>query len=552
MQDFTKIAQKIIADYIHDPEHKKRPEANGNWYKTQRGWSNVKPNSLKDNQKHPSKTETPQKNKAKPSTTKPEKKVLRQKIKDKINDQIKSPEFKNWFGGSKVTNPDGSPKILYHGTTHNFSSFTKDRGNIENWLGLGFYFSSDPLDVSENYAGEGPDLQNRIEQETENIQREWEDDRDEFIYHYKLDQKDVEELDSLGDTYYDSDIFKNLARKKLSGGTPNIMPVYLKMENPIYIGTKNNTKLFIESDTEYYLEEAKDLISRDDYDSDEEYNDALQNKATDLYYEDYDPKEDGTAVGLKNAITEVFHREGIDGDYDLIQELQEGTDAQSFDKKLREHEDLAVHSNEDGQNDSFELIREIYEKAGFDGVVMDADKYFGNNREMGQKMKMNKGTEHYVAFNPTQIKSAIGNSGKFDPNNPEITASPESDTITQDLFKIAGMLAQPLRNQPDYGKGNSLLDQLANRAGLDLDELQENGIKTAMEFNTDSQNVGYLTYPDQSEWIDQALSELDTNNFKTAKTEDVDIETIRKARLDIQTRDDKESSLFQLAGKDRD
>jgi hypothetical protein len=36
---------------------------------------------------------------------------------------------------------------------------------------------------------------------------------------------------------------------------------------------------------------------------------------------------------------------------------------------------------------------------------------------------MGKGTVHYIAFRPEQIKSAIGNSGAFDPANPSIIAS---------------------------------------------------------------------------------------------------------------------------------
>lgn len=32
-------------------------------------------------------------------------------------------EFKRWFGASKVRNDDGTPKVLYHGTPHDFSEF---------------------------------------------------------------------------------------------------------------------------------------------------------------------------------------------------------------------------------------------------------------------------------------------------------------------------------------------------------------------------------------------------------------------------------------------
>lgn len=36
---------------------------------------------------------------------------------------VNSPEFKAWFGDSKVVNEDGSPKVVYHGTANNFDIF---------------------------------------------------------------------------------------------------------------------------------------------------------------------------------------------------------------------------------------------------------------------------------------------------------------------------------------------------------------------------------------------------------------------------------------------
>ena len=47
----------------------------------------------------------------------------------------------------------------------------------------------------------------------------------------------------------------------------------------------------------------------------------------------------------------------------------------------------------------------LHNVTGYDGVIKD----FGNGRK------------HYVAWFPHQIKSAIGNRGTYDPNNPDIT-----------------------------------------------------------------------------------------------------------------------------------
>ncbi len=50
--------------------------------------------------------------------------------------RLDSPEFKAWFGKSKVVDESGSPLRLFHGTAHSFDEF--------NIRGLGVWFSADP------------------------------------------------------------------------------------------------------------------------------------------------------------------------------------------------------------------------------------------------------------------------------------------------------------------------------------------------------------------------------------------------------------------------
>lgn len=57
---------------------------------------------------------------------------------------------------------------------------------------------------------------------------------------------------------------------------------------------------------------------------------------------------------------------------------------------------------------------------GYDGVVKD----FGNGRK------------HYVAWFPNQIKSAIGNRGTYDPNDPDITKA-KGGQVSQDAMQLA-------------------------------------------------------------------------------------------------------------------
>lgn len=58
-----------------------------------------------------------------------------------------TPAFKRWFGDSKVVDADGKPLVVYHGTTADFSAFSK-KGVRPNFTSpqkqLGFFFTDDP------------------------------------------------------------------------------------------------------------------------------------------------------------------------------------------------------------------------------------------------------------------------------------------------------------------------------------------------------------------------------------------------------------------------
>lgn len=58
-------------------------------------------------------------------------------------DQTETPEFKRWFGKSKVVDENGKPLVVYHGTRNKFTTFDYskigDNGRAE---GAGFYFTN--------------------------------------------------------------------------------------------------------------------------------------------------------------------------------------------------------------------------------------------------------------------------------------------------------------------------------------------------------------------------------------------------------------------------
>jgi len=73
-----------------------------------------------------------------------------------------------------------------------------------------------------------------------------------------------------------------------------------------------------------------------------------------------------------------------------------------------------------GKNDGDAAAVERAKAAGYDGVIAQrAGDYYDN--EQKKFVSTGKKLNHFIAFHPTQVKSAIGNRGAYDPTNPDIT-----------------------------------------------------------------------------------------------------------------------------------
>lgn len=119
-----------------------------------------------------------------------------------------------------------------------------------------------------------------------------------------------------------------------------------------------------------------------------------------------------------------------------------------YDFKIRQEIDAWRKDHPDANRDAYEnqiriigrdYVLGLIEGAGYDGIVYD-NKYEG-------------GGDSYIAFRPEQIKSAIGNRGTFDPNNPDIRFSrretpkpdpePSEAKQRQESF-LKAILSQPI------------------------------------------------------------------------------------------------------------
>jgi hypothetical protein len=71
-------------------------------------------------------------------------------LANSIKEKIYTPEFKEWFGDSKVIDKNGEPLLAYHGTNAVFNEFRKDKPTIGAY-GQGYYFS-DSKDFASDFA----------------------------------------------------------------------------------------------------------------------------------------------------------------------------------------------------------------------------------------------------------------------------------------------------------------------------------------------------------------------------------------------------------------
>jgi len=320
------------------------------------------------------------------------------------NRVIQTPEFKNWFGDSKVVDAEGKPMVVYHGTSHDVESFSVRGTNPENDFGKGIYLTNSPDDASANYAGIGQDLSSRIERLAEQIAND-------------------------NDWNYDDPRALSKAKKKLHGGADNVMPLYVRMGNPLELGNGS------------YMEER---VAR-----------KIANYVRKAVGDDVRHSEIGSAV-------ERLYEYTYDGGRvdDVIKQARDA---------------LIYHEDSKGNMDGHDILRKAVQHAGFDGIIdRTVNKKWGDESDRNSPMEgVDADTVHYIAFKPEQIKSATGNRGTFNPNNPNILfqgAVPWYHSELERQIGTAKMGAASPKDWKNYIKG------LSNK-GVKADEVKWTGLE---------------------------------------------------------------------------
>lgn len=310
-----------------------------------------------------------------------------------------TPEFKAWFGDSKVVDEEGKPLRVFHGTTHDLSQFDTSPANPEAHWGAGIYFTDSPSDASENYARVGPDLTNRIELRAEEL---------------------------MGSADLDQDAAQEQARKELIGKANGVVvPAYLSMQTPFVVGGGEDTFL----------------------DFNQNYNEQEDS------YEEPTGKLVDFANALRDAASNFSDVENIEDVIGAIYEKSldyDGISASDLDNVWRSHEGTFNISDDDGKMVREELFRRALQGAGFDGIIDHAaGQKFGPGRKTGKAMAgMSEDTTHLIVFKPEQIKSVF-NRGTWDSKSPKLS---ESISILGRHFEVkrnATAMPEPLEPKRD-------------------------------------------------------------------------------------------------------
>jgi hypothetical protein len=302
-------------------------------------------------------------------------------IKQRLMD---SPEFSEWFFGSKAVDDAGEPLILMHGTdSAGFSEFSKDKlakNTKARTARLGYFFTDNP-DTADMFSNLNDNA-----------------NAASGVYPVALSLKNPLEIHKIDDVQV----------QKLEEAFPGISEVIENTKGAESKKTRHweRNEQFKKRITEYYSalsdvpgsyvrENTKRLGSR------AAAADAAEARAKELRDAGY-------------TVTVERHPEDYGSDKYYLHAVPAGP----TEKELAEFDNFRVVQHMSKDPDARQKLKSL----GYDGihVVTDVDSpgYKSDTWKINDNL-----ISQWIAFEPEQIKSATGNRGTFDPNNPDILAT---------------------------------------------------------------------------------------------------------------------------------
>lgn len=314
-----------------------------------------------------------------------------------------TPEFRNWFRGSKVVGDDGKPLTVYHGTFKDFDRFKPGIGR--GYYGAGFYFTTSPDDASNYTREDNGDFMEKVYAQVDERLNDWE----------TADKYAGREGDLTRDIMNEMQDHKGA-----------VIPAYLSIQNPIYFGGEKETQFDRRLREDFLRGLAK---VKDDF-----LNVDVDKLARDFEH-NYDHDE---VLGADDFRRAVLHSGGL-------------MDALDF----------------DGNDAAPEAMRKAIQVMGFDGIIDDqvSRRFRGHGLTQGTTHYVAftpvqvKSVNNIGSYNPDDVRfmyssvrpaySALAPMGQRTPSNvPLDTISNIENRITYN--NIAPAIAKLLR---PFGKG---------------------------------------------------------------------------------------------------
>jgi hypothetical protein len=283
---------------------------------------------------------------------------------------------------------------LFIGSTYDIEDLDLDRMHSDSHFGKAIYTTTSLDDASINYAGEGPDLTNRIQQKADELSGMGEHGRE------------------LGRDYVEE------ARSILKGDNEGVVYPVVARSDKIFDISEYGDEIPLsyvqrQMDADDYIDDAKLDVYEEDFNSPEAYNEALKERAEDLAVEDsYNFEPEGDAIDFMDALRRDPRLSSSDAD-ELIMRIDEtardyeGITPRQLDSIMRETEYYAENP-ETGAFENSDVYRQALERSGYDTIIMDADTF--------QNMEGVEGAKHKIFLQPERIRSK---NAEFDPEKKE-------------------------------------------------------------------------------------------------------------------------------------
>jgi len=302
--------------------------------------------------------------------------------------------FDSWAEGNDIKEGGSDyPMTLYHGTLSPRDQFILP-SHSDTMLGKNVIFTTtSPDDANKYYSNvSSNDWKGKIEDQVQKLKEFYEVWPDSFKKEFNLpEDMGKDEIE---------DFIQEQARRILNIQHPMSIPLYGRMHNPANL--KKDSPLsysYYEPDFFEYRKEDDENYQIPDFsgytplETLVEEMEYILGENTHLNQKRIDAKISEILTNLEKYVDE----DGLFSDRDLYLAIQD-TELYLYDEEYS-----------DG-----EFVKDLFEQLGKDGIILNAYEHFPNMYEYMQDV------DHYIFFNPTQLKSQIGNSGLYDPNSPKL------------------------------------------------------------------------------------------------------------------------------------